>query len=262
MAEEKKSFVLYCDYREHLALLSDSERGQLLMAIFDYQSDGVLPNLPAAAQMAFSFIKAQLDKDADKYAQTVRQRSEAGKKSADAKKQNQPTTTNINETQETQQSPTNSNEVQQSSTSTNEAQQTATNSTDNVNVNDNVNVIYNPPLPPTGGSGGETKSDCKEAFEKFWAAYPKKTAKQQAIKAWQKLNPDKVLINAILSSLEQQKRSVQWTKDGGQFIPYPATWLTGRRWEDKLELPPRASSESSFDVSEVEKRIMSKYLKS
>jgi hypothetical protein len=29
------------------------------------------------------------------------------------------------------------------------------------------------------------------------------------------------------------KNSQQWTKDGGQFIPMPATWLNGRRWEDE-----------------------------
>lgn len=74
-----------------------------------------------------------------------------------------------------------------------------------------------------------------EGFERFWAAYPKKTAKQQAFKAFQGLKPDEALLTTILSSLERHKRSVQWTKDGGQYIPYPATWLNGRRWEDELQ---------------------------
>ncbi|MBD5112146.1 MAG: hypothetical protein HDT42_06355 [Ruminococcaceae bacterium] len=73
------------------------------------------------------------------------------------------------------------------------------------------------------------------SFEKFWAAYPKKTAKQNALKCWIKLNPNEELTAKILASLEQQKRSVQWTKDNGQFIPYPATWLNGKRWEDELQ---------------------------
>lgn len=72
-----------------------------------------------------------------------------------------------------------------------------------------------------------------ESFEKFWSAYPKKTAKQQALKVWEKLRPDEELTARILTSLERQKKSVQWTKDNGQFIPYPATWLNGRRWEDE-----------------------------
>ncbi len=95
----------------------------------------------------------------------------------------------------------------------------------------------------------------EKSFDQFWAAYPKKTAKQQALKVFQKLNPDEALLNTILNSLEQQKHSVQWTKDGGQYIPYPATWLNGRRWEDESEVQnekisansrPKAKSESDW----------------
>lgn len=82
--------------------------------------------------------------------------------------------------------------------------------------------------------GGVDKTAFEVSFERFWSAYPKKTAKQQAFKAWEKLKPDEELLNKILKSLEQQKRTVQWSKDGGQYIPYPATWLNGRRWEDDL----------------------------
>lgn len=85
----------------------------------------------------------------------------------------------------------------------------------------------------------------EKSFDQFWAAYPKKTAKQQALKVFQKLNPDEALLNTILNSLEQQKHSVQWTKDGGQYIPYPATWLNGRRWEDESEVQNEKISANS-----------------
>lgn len=75
-----------------------------------------------------------------------------------------------------------------------------------------------------------------ELFQKFWTAYPKKTAKTQAIKAWTKLSPDEALTETILSALERQKKTVQWTKESGRYIPYPATWLNGRRWEDESEV--------------------------
>ena len=29
------------------------------------------------------------------------------------------------------------------------------------------------------------------------------------------------------------KRSPQWQRDDGQFIPLPATWLNNERWEDQ-----------------------------
>ena len=80
MAQDaKKGFLLYYDYRKHLALLNDEERGKLLMALLDYGEHGTQPELEGAALMAFSFIQAQMDRDAEKYAETVKKRSEAGK---------------------------------------------------------------------------------------------------------------------------------------------------------------------------------------
>ncbi len=88
------------------------------------------------------------------------------------------------------------------------------------------NKINTPPTPSKGVG---------EGFDEFWKAYPKKVAKTQALKAWSKLKPNAELQQVILNALERQKQSVQWLKDNGQFIPYPATWLNGRRWEDVQE---------------------------
>lgn len=80
MAQDaKKGFLLYYDYRKHLALLNDEERGKLLMALLDYGEHNTQPELEGAALMAFSFIQAQMDRDAEKYAETIKKRSEAGK---------------------------------------------------------------------------------------------------------------------------------------------------------------------------------------
>nr|DAG11685.1 MAG TPA: replisome organizer [Caudoviricetes sp.] len=83
-----------------------------------------------------------------------------------------------------------------------------------------------PPISPTG-------MDVR--FAKFWEAYPRKIGKGAAEKAFKKYRPDDDLLATMLSNLSAQKRSEQWTKDGGQFIPYPATWLNQRRWEDVPE---------------------------
>ena len=74
----------------------------------------------------------------------------------------------------------------------------------------------------------------KNGFNLFWERYPKKLAKRDAEKAFAKINPDEKLFNLILEKLELYKQSEAWLKDGGQFIPYPATWLNGRRWEDEF----------------------------
>jgi len=74
----------------------------------------------------------------------------------------------------------------------------------------------------------------KNGFNLFWERYPKKLAKRDAERAFDKINPDEKLFNLILEKLELYKQSEAWLKDGGQFIPYPATWLNGRRWEDEI----------------------------
>jgi len=65
-----------------------------------------------------------------------------------------------------------------------------------------------------------------------------KVDKGHARKAWGKLKPGEALLARMLKALDWQKRSQDWRKDGGQYIPYPATWLNGERWEDEERQPP------------------------
>lgn len=67
-----------------------------------------------------------------------------------------------------------------------------------------------------------------DRFDEFWTAYPRKIAKKDARKAFAKLKPKD--IDKILAALDVQKKA--WTDP--QFIPYPATWLNGERWDDDL----------------------------
>jgi len=71
-------------------------------------------------------------------------------------------------------------------------------------------------------------------FELFWKAYPKKRNKGQAERAFKKAAPDEQLMAVILTAIERAKKSAQWLKEDGQFIPYPATWLNARGWEDEF----------------------------
>lgn len=73
-----------------------------------------------------------------------------------------------------------------------------------------------------------------DGFAAFWAAYPKKKSKGQALSAWKKLKPDSSLQALILKAVEAQKRSPDWQKDKGKYIPYPATWLNAMAWEDEV----------------------------
>jgi hypothetical protein len=74
----------------------------------------------------------------------------------------------------------------------------------------------------------------KASFQKFWGVYPKKVAKEAALKAFKKISPDEPLLNKIVSSVQSFTQTKDWQKEDGQFIPNPASWLNGRRWEDEI----------------------------
>lgn len=81
----KNSFILYTDIDEHLGLLDDSECGALFRAIVAYAKNGSIPDdLTPAAGMAFSFIRAQIDRNTDKWESIRQKRSEAGRAGAAA----------------------------------------------------------------------------------------------------------------------------------------------------------------------------------
>ena len=70
-----------------------------------------------------------------------------------------------------------------------------------------------------------------QEFLSFWAAYPKKIGKDAAWKGWKKTKPP---IEEVLFAISAQIETPAWKKDGGQFIPNPATWLNQGRWQDEI----------------------------
>lgn len=121
-------------------------------------------------------------------------------------------------------------------------------------------IIYIPPHnPPRGGDGvaeqqpaveqptaeqptsekrkAKTARPYSAEFENFWAAYPNKVGKDAAWRAWQKRKADLPEGEELLAILARQRASQQWQKDGGQYVPHPATWLNQGRWQDVLETP-------------------------
>jgi hypothetical protein len=82
----------------------------------------------------------------------------------------------------------------------------------------------NPCPNPSGSDEG--------GFIAFWSLYPKKEAKQAAVKAWRKVKADE--LPTIMAGLRKAIQTEQWRKDDGQFVPLPASWLNGRRWTDEL----------------------------
>ena len=86
--ENKRSFILYNDYLQHIRLLSMEERGELMTAVFEYTCEGELTiKLSPCAAMAFSFIKRNLDDDLEKYNSVCQRNQQNGKKGGRPRKE-------------------------------------------------------------------------------------------------------------------------------------------------------------------------------
>ena len=72
-------------------------------------------------------------------------------------------------------------------------------------------------------------------FEQFWAIYPKKVDKKGSFRAFKNIKKLKEVFPDILKAVEAQKRSVQWQKDNGQYIPNPTTYIHQERWNTVTE---------------------------
>ena len=131
---EKDSFILYTEQKEIINKLSDEQAGKLLKAIYEYTSNGEIPDLDLTLDIVFTQIRQTLDRNTNKWNQIKQRRSEAGKLGAKTKKQNEAKEANANFVKNEIAKEANANFVKD------EKANQAVNVNDNVNVNVNDNV--------------------------------------------------------------------------------------------------------------------------
>lgn len=176
MAQGKKSFVAYADWKEIFDELPNDQAGELIKHIFSYVNDENPNTDSVLIRAVFANIKSTLKRDLDKWESQLEQRRKAGKRSAEIRsaKTNEPST--VVEIRER-------------------------NPTVNDNVTVNVNDINN-------NISTKVESD----FDFWWTAYDKKTGKEVCLKKWKKLKADEqkkcleVVEPYVLSTPDKQYR--------------------------------------------------------
>lgn len=253
----KESFVMHTENMEDWEALTIEQRGILITAILCYQTGNELPEMDRETAATFRPIRRRLDADNDKYNTVVKQRTEAGKRSAGARKAEaekaataEREATKANEGQreptkgnESQRKSTKANESQREATKANESQREATKSTVFVSVSDTVSdTVSDKAKPKTNARADE------ERFDAFWSAYPKKVGRGDARRAWNKAHVTHEIFAKIMNTLQRATQSDQWKRDGGKYIPNPATWLNQERWNDDVSTYPRTVGKiTNFD---------------
>lgn len=109
---------------------------------------------------------------------------------------------------------------------------------------DSTNLTNQPNQPdrtnqPTREAGADAPDvDVhRQRFDAFWSVYPKRVGKGAAEKWWRKRKPSQSLTDTMISAVQEQAKSDQWRREGGQFIPNPTTWLNQERWKDDVPAP-------------------------
>ena len=88
MAENKKSFIAYADWKETFEALDDEKAGQLIKHIFAYVNDENPVSEDMLINAVFASIRQTLKRDLKKWEKQYNQRVEAGKRSAEVRKRN------------------------------------------------------------------------------------------------------------------------------------------------------------------------------
>lgn len=102
----------------------------------------------------------------------------------------------------------------------------------------------------------ENNNSWKENFDRFYKSYPRKVGKANVEKWFSKNKPNDELFKLIMSKLDMFKKSPDWLKQNGQFIPYPTTWLNQKRWEDEIGIDQKTFIQDTQDYTIFETRDM------
>ena len=223
---------VWTTFAELLEPLTDDECGRLFKAMLQYAQSGEAMELTGNERFVWPAARQSINATRDK--------SEQMKANGSKPKQ---TGANISKPEQT------------------EAKPSAP--FDKEKEKDNINIKETPL------TGSKEKAEAKasaaaldRAFDKFWAVYPRHTAKQDAKRAFLKIAPDDALLNIMLTAIQRQKKTEQWSDP--RYIHHPATWLNGRRWEDEPAAARAAPGKTvsaaryqqrEYDEDELEERL-------
>ena len=191
----RDSFLMYTANMDQISLLTMEQRGILFTSIMCYAAGRPLPDMDGMTQMAFCFIKAQMDRDSEKYQKTVEARREAGKLGG------RPKGNGSAEKQE---------EAKKANGFPEKQAEAKKHDNDNVYVNDNDTV--------------KDKNYCVR-FEQIWKAYPRKKEKAAAYKAYKARLSNGFSEDELETAVKRYAEECKRLRRDKQYIKHAATFL-------------------------------------
>ena len=214
--EQRKAFSFLKSFYEAAKLLqSKEEQADFLLAVCQYGLTGEEPEVSGVTAAMFQLVKPNLDSAMAKAA--------AGAKGGRSKGEAN------NKQMKANESKSKANDKQNESKK--EANESNPEAIKDKGYKDK-GYNNNPPIVPPKGE--KSKTD----FDLFWEAYPNKKGKGAARKAYDNAIKKGVTSDVLIDAVNRQRCGAQWTKDNGQYIPHPATWLNREQWEDEPDFTP------------------------
>ena len=258
----KKSFIMYSNYRKFLSKLPDKDIADLIKAIFCFVEEEEIPELSPSAELCFIIISDQIKRDMEKYEKVCEQRAIAGrlggmKTQEKRKKEEEKEEEKDNQAKgsKTKQMVANASKCQQkvakgsktkqmgSKTSKWVANQ-ADNDNENDNDNDNENDIDNDIDNDNDKENGiaidiyknniykkkkntqKKKKNYSTEFECFWEVYPRKSDKGEAYKKYLTRLKDGWSPEQLLTAAKKYRAQIITNRTDQKYIKLCKTFLS------------------------------------
>ena len=252
----KKSFIMYSNYRKFLSKLPDKDIADLIKAIFCFVEEEEVPELSPSAELCFIIISDQIKRDMEKYEKVCEQRAIAGrlggmKTQEKRKKEEEKEEEKDNQAKgsKCQQMVANDSKCQQIVAKGSKTKQMGSksskwvaNQADNDNENDNDNDndkengiaidkdiaidIYKNNIYKKKKNTQKKKKNYSTEFECFWEVYPRKSDKGEAYKKYLTRLKDGWSPEQLLTAAKKYRAQIITNRTDQKYIKLCKTFLS------------------------------------
>ena len=244
----KKSFIMYSNYRKFLSMLSDTEIANLMRAIFCFVEDEEIPELDSKTEICFAVITDQIERDREKYKKVCERRANAGRLGGKQKHENR-----LKKEEEKQEKKEEKKEEKQEDSEENislanaskpskcqqmlanlanvskssKRKQNLANLADNDNENDNENDIAKAIYINQKKTKQKKSESCySNDFESFWEVYPRKSDKGSAYKKYLTRLKDGWSPEQLLTAAKKYRAQIVANRTDQKYIKLCKTFLS------------------------------------
>ena len=239
----KKSFIMYSNYRKFLSKLPDKDIADLIKAIFCFVEEEEVPELSPSAELCFIIISDQIKRDMEKYEKVCEQRAIAGrlggmKTQEKRKKEEEKEEEKDNQAKgsKCQKMPANASKCQQMVAKGSKTKQMGSktskwvanqadndNDIDNENDNDIAKAIY---INNKKKTKQKKSGNYSTEFECFWEVYPRKSDKGEAYKKYLTRLKDGWSPEQLLTAAKKYRAQIITNRTEQKYIKLCKTFLS------------------------------------